>query len=295
MTTNPSFDPSLFNSGVSQAQWVEWTSNRKRAADQQGRRRAVCAGLDLQDGGRHGRARGAHDHARRPHLLPRLPRHRRHAVPLLEQVRPRRARRPRRAEAQLRRVLLRGRPPRPASTASPPWPTGFGIGVDLEIELPGARKGLMPTRELAHRPGQALEHRRHDQLRHRPGLHPDDPARALHLRVARRDRPRGAAAPDPHARRRAAARASSPPTGRRSACPSGTCTCCARACGRWSTRPAAPRRAPGCRSPGVQLAGKTGSTQVRRVSREARERGLQVGEPALGVPAARAVRLLRAL
>lgn len=29
MTTNPSFDPSLFNSGVSQAQWVEWTRNRR--------------------------------------------------------------------------------------------------------------------------------------------------------------------------------------------------------------------------------------------------------------------------
>jgi penicillin-binding protein 2 len=29
MTTNPSFDPSLFNSGVSQAQWVEWTNNRR--------------------------------------------------------------------------------------------------------------------------------------------------------------------------------------------------------------------------------------------------------------------------
>jgi penicillin-binding protein 2 len=29
MTTNPSFDPSLFNSGISQAQWVEWTSNRR--------------------------------------------------------------------------------------------------------------------------------------------------------------------------------------------------------------------------------------------------------------------------
>lgn len=29
MSTNPSFDPSLFNSGVSQAQWAEWTSNRK--------------------------------------------------------------------------------------------------------------------------------------------------------------------------------------------------------------------------------------------------------------------------
>ena len=29
MSTNPSFDPSLFNSGVSQAQWAEWTRNRK--------------------------------------------------------------------------------------------------------------------------------------------------------------------------------------------------------------------------------------------------------------------------
>jgi penicillin-binding protein 2 len=29
MATNPSFDPSLFNSGVSQAQWQEWTKNRR--------------------------------------------------------------------------------------------------------------------------------------------------------------------------------------------------------------------------------------------------------------------------
>jgi penicillin-binding protein 2 len=29
MATTPSFDPSLFNSGVSQAQWVEWTKNRR--------------------------------------------------------------------------------------------------------------------------------------------------------------------------------------------------------------------------------------------------------------------------
>lgn len=29
MTTTPSFDPTLFNSGVSQAQWIEWTSNRR--------------------------------------------------------------------------------------------------------------------------------------------------------------------------------------------------------------------------------------------------------------------------
>jgi penicillin-binding protein 2 len=29
MASTPSFDPSLFNSGVSQAQWVEWTKNRR--------------------------------------------------------------------------------------------------------------------------------------------------------------------------------------------------------------------------------------------------------------------------
>ena len=29
MATNPSFDPSLFNSGVSQAQWAEWTKSRR--------------------------------------------------------------------------------------------------------------------------------------------------------------------------------------------------------------------------------------------------------------------------
>jgi penicillin-binding protein 2 len=29
MATNPSFDPSLFNSGVSQTQWLEWTRNRR--------------------------------------------------------------------------------------------------------------------------------------------------------------------------------------------------------------------------------------------------------------------------
>ena len=29
MATNPSFDPSVFNSGVSQAQWLEWTKDRR--------------------------------------------------------------------------------------------------------------------------------------------------------------------------------------------------------------------------------------------------------------------------
>ena len=53
--TNPSFDPALFNSGVAQAQWAEWTQRPARAADQQGDGRAVRAGLDVQDGGGDGR------------------------------------------------------------------------------------------------------------------------------------------------------------------------------------------------------------------------------------------------
>ncbi len=46
----------------------------------------------------------------------------------------------------------------------------------------------------------------------------------------------------------------------------------------------------------AQMAGKTGSSQVRRVSRELRERGgFKSREPALGIPPARVVRRLRAV
>ena len=55
MATNPSFDPSLFNSGVSQAQWADWSAGQAHAADQQGDGGPVCAGLDVQDGGGDGR------------------------------------------------------------------------------------------------------------------------------------------------------------------------------------------------------------------------------------------------
>ena len=52
MATKPSFDPSLFNSGVSQAQWDEWTQDNARAADQQGDARPVRARFHVQDGRR---------------------------------------------------------------------------------------------------------------------------------------------------------------------------------------------------------------------------------------------------
>ena len=77
------------------------------AADQQGDVRRVSARLHVQDGGRDGRAGQQGDRPGRPHQLPGLSRCRRHAVPLLEQVRPRLAGRAGRAEELLRRVLLR--------------------------------------------------------------------------------------------------------------------------------------------------------------------------------------------
>ena len=60
MGTNPSFDPSLFNSGVSQAQWARWTRDKRTPLINRAIAGRVCAWLDLQDGGGDGRAGGAH-------------------------------------------------------------------------------------------------------------------------------------------------------------------------------------------------------------------------------------------
>ena len=45
MVSNPSFDPSLFNSGVSQAQWVEWTKDRRTPLINK-----ATACMDISDG-----------------------------------------------------------------------------------------------------------------------------------------------------------------------------------------------------------------------------------------------------
>ena len=82
----------------------------------------------------------------------------------------------------------------------------FGLGTELEIDLPGARTGFIPTREW--RIGQGQPWNLGDTVvrRHRPGLHPGHAAAARDLRRAARHRARGAAAPDAQAGRRAAAR-----------------------------------------------------------------------------------------
>ncbi len=111
------------------------------AADQQGDARAVCAGLDLQDGGGGGGAGGENAVAERPHQLPRLPGPGRRPVPLLAQGRARIAGPARRPEEQLRRVLLRdGTPHRHRPDR--------GDGAPVRS---GSRSGHRPA-DSAHRP-----------------------------------------------------------------------------------------------------------------------------------------------
>ena len=206
MGTNPSFDPSLFNSGVSQAQWAEWTQDKRTPLINRAIAGVYAPGSTFKMAVAMAGAGGAQHHAGRRGPLPRLSRPRRRAVPLLAQGRPRLARPARRPEEQLRRVLLRDGAGAPASTASRRWRTASVSGTELEIDLPGARPGLIPTREW--RIGQGHPWNLGDTVvcRHRPGLHPGHAAAARHLCRARRHRPQGGAASDAQARRRAAAR-----------------------------------------------------------------------------------------
>lgn len=145
MTSNPSFDPSLFNSGVSQEQWVQWTSNRRAPlinkaaagvyapgstfkmvtamAGLEARTitpatRISCPGyLDLGDTRFHCWSRYGHGPLDARNAL-------KHSCDVF-----------------FYEVARRTGIDRIAAVAN-----RFGIGVDLDIELPGARKGLMPTR-----------------------------------------------------------------------------------------------------------------------------------------------------
>jgi penicillin-binding protein 2 len=145
MTTNPSFDPSLFNSGVSQAQWVEWTSNRRaplinkaaaglyppgstfkmvvgmaalEAKVMTPADRISCPGfLDLGDTRFHCWSKHGHGSLDMRGGLKNS------------------------CDVFFYETARRTGIDRVAAIAN-----RFGIGVDLEIELPGARKGLMPNR-----------------------------------------------------------------------------------------------------------------------------------------------------
>ena len=181
MATNPSFDPTLFNSGVSQAQWVAVDQQPAHAADQQGGRRALCARLDLQDGGRAGRRwRRARSRPGDRSTAPAISTSATRAS--IAGARAAMARSICAAALKHSCDVFSTRPPgASASTASPPCRTASAWASNSAIDLPGARAGLRADARLAHRPGQALEHRRHHRQRHRPGLHPGHAAAARHL------------------------------------------------------------------------------------------------------------------
>ena len=106
MATNPSFDPSVFNSGVSQAQWLEWTKDRRTPLINKATSGLYAPGSTFKMAVALAGLESKAITADRPDRLPRLAGPRRHAVPLLAQGRPRHAGPARRPEEQLRRVFL---------------------------------------------------------------------------------------------------------------------------------------------------------------------------------------------
>ena len=110
------------------------------------RSRAVCAWLDLQDGGGDGGTGGAHHHAGRCRPLFRLHGPRQRAVPLLAQGRPRLTGSARR-DQERRDVYFYETAKRVGIDRIAAMSRRFGLGTELEIDLPGARPHFMPTRE----------------------------------------------------------------------------------------------------------------------------------------------------
>ena len=272
MTTNPSFDPTLFNSGVSQAQWVQWTSNRRAPlinkaaaglyppgstfkmvvgmAGLEARTitpfdRVPCPGyLDLGDTRFHCWSKNGHG-----------------ALDLRGAIK-------NSCDVYFYEVARRTGIDRVAAMAN-----RFGIGVDLDIELPGARKGLMPTKAWRASRGKAWNIGDTISCGIGQGFIQTTPL-ALCTYVSRVATGR---AVQPHLTRTIGGvlqRGASPLDWPSMNLPERGLHLLRE--GMWAvvneggTAPIAR-----VSIPGVQLAGKTGSSQVRHVSREQRERGFK--------------------
>jgi len=154
MTTAPSFDPALFNSGVSQAQWVEWTGNQRAPLINK-----ACAGLYppgstfkmvVAMAALEGGVIGPADRIACPGFLDvgdtrfhcwSKPGH--GALDVRNGLK-------HSCDVFFFELARRTGIDRIAAMAN-----RFGIGVDLDIELPGARPGLMPTRAWRIAQGQS--------------------------------------------------------------------------------------------------------------------------------------------
>ncbi len=273
MATNPSFDPSLFDSGVSQAQWVEWTNNRRAPLINKAAAglyapgstfkmvvalagleakaiaptdRINCPGyLDLGDTRFHCWRKGGHGTLDLRGGLKNS------------------------CDVFFYEVARRTGIDHIAAMAN-----RFGLGVPLAIELPGARKGLVPTREW--RIAQGKPWNLGDTVVHGIGqgflqLTP----LSLATMVARIATGR---AVQPHLTRAAGGvvrpgseAAAWPPLG----LPERELHAVRE--GMWAVVNERDGTAPIAKLPfpAIQMAGKTGSSQVRRVSREQREHGFK--------------------
>ena len=273
MATNPSFDPSLFDSGVSQAQWIEWTNNRRaplinkavaglyapgstfkmvvalsalEARSLSPTDRINCPGyLDIGDTRFHCWRKGGHG------LLDLRGGLKNSCDVFFYEV--------------ARRTGID-----PIAAMS----KRFGLGVRLDIELPGARPGFVPTREwrIAHGKPWNLG----DTIVHGIGqgflqLTPLSLA-TMAARIAT------GRAVEPHLTRavgavvqRGTEAVDWPPLG----LPERELHAVRE--GMWAVVNERDGTAPIAKLafPNIQMAGKTGSSQVRRVSREQREHGFK--------------------
>jgi penicillin-binding protein 2 len=274
MATQPSFDPNLFNAGVSAAQWREWTRNRQTPLINKTTNglyapgstfkmvvalaaleakvctpgeRVFCPGhYDLGDTRFHCHSRGGHGNVdMRGGIKYSCD------VYFYEMAK----------RTGIDRIAAMGR--------------RLGLGVDLEIELPGTRRGLMPTREW--RQAQGKPWNLGDTVVHGigQGFYQLTPL-ALATMTARLATGR---AVQPHLTRaiggklvRGVKQDDWPSLG----IPERDLRLVREAM--WAVVNEEGGTARSARLPASmgQLAGKTGTTQVRRVSREQRERGFRV-------------------
>jgi penicillin-binding protein 2 len=273
MATNPSFDPSVFNSGVSQAQWLEWTANRRAPLINKAAAglyapgstfkmvvalagleanalnltdRVNCPGfLDLGDTRFHCWKKGGHGLLDLHGGLKNS------------------------CDVFFYEVARRTGIDHIAAMAN-----RFGLGVPLDIELPGARKGFVPTREW--RIAQGKPWSIGDTIVHGIGqgylqLTPMSLA-TMAARIAT------GRAIQPHLTRSIGGivqKGASPEDWPGMGVPERALHAVRE--GMFAVVNEEGGTAPLARVqlPGVQMAGKTGSSQVRRVSREAREHGFK--------------------
>lgn len=276
MATTPSFDPNIFNAGVSAAQWRQWTASRNTPLINKATNglyapgstfkmmvalaalearvctpfeRVHCPGhMDLGDTRFHCHLRSGHGAMDARSALKYSC-----DVYFYEMAK----------RVGINRIAAMAR--------------RFGLGVDLEIELPGTRRGLVPTREWLE--GRGRNWAIGDTVVHGigQGFYQLTPL-SLAVMTARLATGR---AVQPHLTRSVAGRAAR--GGQASDWPSlGINERDLRLMrdAMWSVVNEEGGTARGARLPNQygMMAGKTGTTQVRRVTREQRERGFNVSQ-----------------